>query len=85
MTEWIGNLVQDVNKSYVVWQKQTNKQTKNLRRLEKPQQAYARVKSITHGLTSLHSIVMMKIAWERELCSFMLVALKQHHRKPFKW
>ena len=26
--------------------------------------------------TSLHSTVMMKMAWERELCSFMFVALK---------
>ena len=34
--------------------------------------------SVTPGPTSLHSTVMMKMAWERELCSFMLVALKQH-------
>lgn len=29
-------------------------------------------------LTSLHSIVMMKIAWDLELCSFISVALKNN-------
>jgi len=31
--------------------------------------------------TWLHSTVMMNIACERELCSFMFVALQKHDRK----
>lgn len=34
---------------------------------------------------SLHSMVMVKIAWERELCSFMFVAPTDPKHKHYQW